>query len=638
MKKILLLLLVLLLSMSFMLVGCDEGEVPADSNPDENTNPDEDSNPDEDNDPDGDSTPGGEDETPVEASFAFGDITMRVGESIPLITVLKDGNANRTLTYTAGGSQVSVSGGKLTAKAVTGGVTVSVSTTGFSASFTVKVLAAATTTPEAPNYGQMTITHPKKIYTNYSGGEVVASFSNPDYATGVVYSSDTDGVYVQNGKVTARGVFHRDTVATITAKSEYHTATFKVTVSTYTSRSAETKVGYYEREKIKPENQGGMIFVGDSYFDGYLGDDGKPPFWKEFATDFAGANAHLFGLSGSEIADLEMVSERVVYPMKPTEIVVHIGFNDVHGLNQTLSDSEAFAKVDAIASRIQALLNEYKEKLPDVHVYYLGVEGKRSASSTQQGTASAHYNSTFKYAPRLSDKMKAFANGKDWCTFIDTGALTYNSGRTDIVTTYYGDNSHLSVAGYQQLTKLLNNERAKRPVVPVVNDFSIANSSTSIQNTAHYIKYMGSNLTTDYVLEGEISVTDFTKNNSHIQLRFSQNWRFLLWDSNSDGTVGVGWTENGTNTNELNSGVSKNYKLADKPKIKFTVAVTNNDAYLYLDGTLVKKFSNVSSSSLEYFNIGAQNVGISVKNMTLTVKKYSATDYSAKLSSLGITY
>ena len=648
MKKILLLLLVLLLSMSFMLVGCDEGEVPdGDKSPEDEDTTDE--TPDDET-PD-DETPEDEDETPVSTSFAFGDITMRVGESIPLLTTLKDGSVNRALTYTAGGSQITVTGGKLTAKAVTSGVAVSVSAEGFSASFTVKVIAAAAA--PTPNYGQMTITHPSKIYTNYSGGAVVASFSNPDYATGVVYSSDTDGVYVQNGKVTARGIFHRDTVATITAKSEYHTTSFKVTVSTYTSRSAETKVGYYEREKIKPENQGGIIFVGDSYFDGYPGSDGKPPFWKEFATDFGGENAHLFGLSSARIDNLEMISERVVYPMNPREIVVHIGFNDVHdGIGQNLSDTEAFAKVDELATRIQALLNKYKEELPNVHVYYLGVEAKRSASSTKDGTGSAHYNSTYKYAPRLSDKMKAFANGKDWCTFIDTGALTYNQDRTDVVTTYYGDNSHLSVAGYQELTKLLNNARATRPVAPTANDFTIASSSTAIQDTAHYIKYMGNNLTTDYVLEGTMEITRSTSTGTqHVQLRFNNNSggsydRFLILDGNKDGVFGVGYTKGTVYKDETGASVSDGVLVkqitpsaissGQKLTISFAVAVTNDDAYLFIGGEMVAKLTGLDR--LEYFNIGAQNVGISVKNMTLTVKKYSATDYSAKLSALGITY
>ncbi len=639
MKKIFLLLLILLMSTSFMLVGCDEGEIPDDDsseNPDESTDEDTD-----------------EDSGAVTTSFTFGDITVSVGDTVPLLTQLKVGSAMKPVTYTAGGSQITISGGKLTAKAITSGVTVTASAEGFCATFSVKVTAAPTA--PTPNYGQMTISHPSKIYTNYSGGDVTVSFSNPDYATGVVFSSDTDGVYVQNGKVTARGVFHRDTTATITAKSEYHTTSFKVTVSTYTARNAEVKVGWYEREIIKPENQGGIIFVGDSYFDGYLGSDGLPPFWKEFATDYGSENAHLLGLSSSYIDNLEMVSERIVYPMNPSEIVVHIGFNDVHdGVGQELAEAEAFSKVDAIAARIAALLSEYHRRLPDAKIYYLGVEGKRSASSTQSGTASAHYTSTYKYAPRLSDKMEAFAEANgSWCTFIDTGALTYNADKTDIVTTYYGDNSHLSVSGYQEVTKLLNAARETQPVAPTVSDFSIANSTTAIQDTAQYIKYMGNNLTTDYVLEGSLEITRSSSTTSpqHVQFRFNNNSsgsydRFLIMDGSKDGVFAIGYNNGSVYKDEAAASTSGGVlvkqitpaaiEVGQKLTLRFTVAVTNDDAYLFIDGELVAKFTGLTR--LEYFNIGAQYVGISVKNMTLTPKKYSASAYSQKLNELGITY
>ena len=62
------------------------------------------------------------------------------------------------------------------------------------------------------------------------------------------------------------------------------------------------------------------------------------------------------GISSSQIEQLEIMSERIVYPMEPKEIVMHIGFNDVH---------TGKLPVEEIYSRIVALVNKFKEKFID---------------------------------------------------------------------------------------------------------------------------------------------------------------------------------------------------------------------------------------------------------------------------------
>ena len=126
MKKILLLILLMLLSVSMLLTSCNLNEDDEDEKDPPNTDTDTDT-----------------DKTVITMPYTFGDITLTVGESIPLPRVLKDGSANRTLTYTVSGSQAAVGGYVLTARAeCAGGVTVSVSCEGYSAAFAVRINAA----------------------------------------------------------------------------------------------------------------------------------------------------------------------------------------------------------------------------------------------------------------------------------------------------------------------------------------------------------------------------------------------------------------------------------------------------------------------------------------------------------------
>lgn len=132
-----------------------------------------------------------------------------------------------------------------------------------------------------PDFGTMTLTAPSVIYSNYPAKELSVSFSKPNYSGEVTYTTSNPNVFVEDGKIYATGSFASETDVLVTATTEHHTASATVKVSTYQGGiSVETKVQYYEKNIIKEENKGGMIFVGDSYFDGYTIE--KPPFWKQY--------------------------------------------------------------------------------------------------------------------------------------------------------------------------------------------------------------------------------------------------------------------------------------------------------------------------------------------------------------------
>jgi lysophospholipase L1-like esterase len=294
----------------------------------------------------------------------------------------------------------------------------------------------------------MFINAPDNVYANYPAKPLDISFADDRFASDVTFEVNNPSVFVENGKIYAKGTFDKEVTVTVKATSKYSSTEFTVKVSTFNKNSAETKVQYYEEHIIKPENKGGTIFVGDSYFDGYKMD--ALPFWKDFYADNASDEKFfLMGISSAQIDTLEIVSERIVYPMEPSEIVVHIGFNDVHHGPLT---------VDALYARIIALCEQYKERLPQVTVYFMGVEPKKNGY-----TAGTQYyeSSTFK-AAALTEKMIEYAEKTDWFVYLDTMPIFVNSDGTINQSSYLStDLSHPTLDAYDRIREVFREARRK---------------------------------------------------------------------------------------------------------------------------------------------------------------------------------
>lgn len=481
--------------------------------------------------------------------------------------------------------------------------------------------------PDEPiDYGTLTLEPPAYIYSNYPAKEIKTIYSKPEYASDIVYTTDNENVFVENGKIYATGTFASAVTVTVTATTENHgTHTFSVKVSTYNGGvSAESKVQYYENNIIKPENKGGTIFVGDSYFDGVPNGTGSPPFWADFYYDYQNEEKiFLMGISSSQIDDLEVVSERIVYPMEPKEIVVHIGFNDVHHGNLT---------VDELYSRITALCEQYKERLPDVKVYFIGVEPKKNGYKTTD----QYYNSSTVKAPALTAKIKEYAESKDWFTYVETLQI-FTDGTTITTDSYlHCDLSHPSLHAYDAIRAAINAARGVENYVPddvvYINDCGVG---TAIASTGKkYTKADGSALTDNYIISGKLTIADILANgsssNAHLQFKFSGTHRFLLWDSNHDGILGVGYhISGGDMKNDTTTGAVKYDVKKTRFNLDWDIVVNEGKAYLYINGEFMEC---LDTPTLEYFQIGATQMDIQFYGITLTVKSENETAYAEKLA------
>ena len=444
-----------------------------------------------------------------------------------------------------------------------------------------------------PDVGTMSLSAPSAIYSNYAGKDITVNFTKPWYNGAVTYTTDNPNVFVENGKVYATGTFSSAVNVTITATTEHHTATAVVNVSTYNSTiKVESKLEYYEANIIKDENKGGMIFVGDSYVDGQLNSaTGMPPFWNDFYTDWAGEKAFLMGMSSSKIDELEIASERIVYPMEPSEIVVHIGHNDIH--------SDTPRPTDEIIARIKALLTEYHTKLPNAKIYYLSVDPKKQATDPNN----KRHQSSFVSAPALNAAMKAFAETEDWLTYVDTTFIFYGNGGTTVNTNMYpeDDLSHPSLYAYDLMRYALNKARGVEVVGGQVMDAD--NHVTDITNEGMFFKDNNGNTITsatgDFVISGKLAITDMFLGNSHVQFRFVKGTRFLLHDSDGDGIFFAQGAAKTTEKYDANNGLV----------LEWAVVVKGTVAYLYING---KQEATLDVPTIEKFNIGVMDANVTV--------------------------
>lgn len=473
------------------------------------------------------------------------------------------------------------------------------------------------------NKGYLKVEVPKFIYSNYPAKDIKYSFSNPKYSSELEYVISDERLIIENHKIYTTSNFEEPVNISILVISEYFDAIqFSINVSTFTGGiNLETKVQYYENNIIKEENKGGTIFIGDSYFDGVTKE--TPPFWKDFYKDYLGEpKTFLMGISSQRIEHLEVTSERIVYPMAPKEIVMHIGFNDVH--------SGTF-EVDEIYSRIVALVEEFKERLQDVKIYYTGVEPKKNGylESSQY-----YYSSTVK-APALTQKMKDYANDKDWFVYVDTMSVFVEDGVIKEDSYLSSDLSHPTLEAYDQIRAFINEARGVENYVESDSAFNIKQygSSSDINGSGRtFLAKDNSNLTNNYIVSGSLEIIAINLSNAHLQFRFSSNTRFLLWDSDSDGVVGLGYMASGSTKSDKTSGATL-YDANNGLKLNWTIIVHEGKAYMYIDKELKE---NIDKPKLEYFNIGALQMDVMINNLDVTIKTENETKYTSLISEYGL--
>ena len=310
-------------------------------------------------------------------------------------------------------------------------------------------LATATET-----FGSMTVIPPEFIYTGYAGKEIKVLFDMDGIGIGdVTFESSDERVTITDGIIRANGVFDGETVVTVKASSPYHTTTFDITVKTFTPKPNTSLINsvasQYENGILTTAKKGGTVFIGDSYCT--LG------YWKDFYEDFADEDAYLLGIGGAKVDDWLVCSERLFYALEPSEIIMHIGFNDVY-------NPAAYLAPEQLGELIIELLSIYHEKFPEADIYYCSIESSKWSNN---------YEKSFNESVISNAIVSAFADEVDWLTYVNTRPIFCNDETKEVYqdgdgnstddddTGVYGVGSHPSVISYDEYKKIIDAARGK---------------------------------------------------------------------------------------------------------------------------------------------------------------------------------
>lgn len=148
------------------------------------------------------------------------------------------------------------------------------------------------------------------------------------------------------------------------------------------------------------------LFIGDSFFE-------SQGWWQTFYNDYANKNAFTSAIGGTKSWEWIHYIDELITPFASSDgkienIVVHLGYNEVNASNGSMSAEE-------LKTFIVTLLEKIHTQYPATNIYYFGI-----------GVSAYFKTSTAKEQLTLeTDNLtEAYANTKDWLTFIDTDALT----------------------------------------------------------------------------------------------------------------------------------------------------------------------------------------------------------------------
>ena len=337
----------------------------------------------------------------IMAVYADGDEQMRVDVSAAVTLpdgALEEGQTQVTISYTEG-------------------------------EVTVQAQVAVTVTAPEPSgpadYGTLTIAD-VHLYNMYPSAPLIITFSEPAYEGEYIsYQFVSDEFTIRNGVASLTGSVVLPSEMEVTARTQYHTATFTVYMAAsftdHDSQAADRESTMANRMRVGLYREGGVVFAGDSFFD--------PEFWTDFYGDYSGRNAALIGIGGSRADEWSVLAERLLYPYAPSAVALSIGTNDL-GRNES---------VETVVAELQELFGRIHELLPETQVCWYTLAPRADTTALTERI------------PAVNAAISEWAQGKEWFTLLDVYTLYLNEDGSVDWSLLKSDRLHPQLTTYDDL-------------------------------------------------------------------------------------------------------------------------------------------------------------------------------------------
>ena len=315
---------------------------------------------------------------------------LAVGQRRRIQAVFSQPMYAEEVSYAFEGDAISIENGFVTALLPDASVQVSAKTAHHSAVFTV-------TTVE--NYGTLFI-EDVAAWIGYPPSDFVVEYSRPETAAGreISYEYDESMIELDAQAKTIRAFKAGET--TVRVHDGVLETQFSVICANVDKRGEEYNTADYDgyaaqlaAQWSRSGNEGKTtLFIGDSFFDTRY-------FWTDFYQSYAGKDALCFGISSTTTYDWEMFAEGALADVRPKNIVIHLGTNNIY------DDAKTAEETSLALRRLFTLL---RDRFGGAHIYYFGISvrsyGTEEISRTRQVNAD----------------ISAWCERRDWITYIDT--------------------------------------------------------------------------------------------------------------------------------------------------------------------------------------------------------------------------
>lgn len=239
-----------------------------------------------------------------------------------------------------------------------------------------------------------------RVWKGYPAVEFFPVFSVESEAEELVYEYDDSVIEVDAENNLISTDADGAGVTVVKAKGERYTAEFSVYYGTVDKSGSWYQIdeGYtnYARSLSMLCAQNGTegkttVFMGDSFFDTRY-------FWTDFNTVYKDYDALCCGISSTTSYDWETLAGEVLGGLKPANIAIHIGTNNVY--DDKMDQTET-------TQALQRLFLVLHDLLPETNIYYFSI--------TQRADTS--YATT---VSRVNDDLAAWCAPRDWITWLDT--------------------------------------------------------------------------------------------------------------------------------------------------------------------------------------------------------------------------
>lgn len=184
---------------------------------------------------------------------------------------------------------------------------------------------------------------------------------------------------------------------------------------------------FEEQEAENPSPKGGIVFTGSSSI----------RMWKTLEEDMAPLPAINRGFGGSTLRQVNAYSERIIFPLEPSLIVLYCGENDIAMAGQTPEETH---------QDFLDLVELYRYRMPETPILFV---------SMKPSIARWKYWDQFEAGNKT---MKAICDQEDYLTFIDVGPAMLGENGEPRPEIFIKDKLHMNALGYEDWTRLVRKE------------------------------------------------------------------------------------------------------------------------------------------------------------------------------------